>query len=390
MEDITKYVWFQEGPGVRKEQYTSNGVKLLNVANLVDGKVDLSTSDRFISKEEANGRYKHFLVDEGDLIIASSGIQVSYFDKKMGFIQKNQLPLCMNTSTIRFKSLDKNVTNIRYFMYFLKSELFKRQLQKQITGSAQLNFGPSHLKKMKINMPSIEKQKKIVEKLDKIQNIIDLRNKQLNMLKEVVKSQFVEMFQSGIYPKEELGKLCDVRDGTHDSPKYLEESEYKFITSKNIVNNEIDFSEAKYITKQDYDKFNTRSKVNYGDILMPMIGTIGKPIIVNIPDEKIDFAIKNVALIKFLENSKVTNIYIKNLFDSDYFENAISQNKRGGTQKFIALSDIRKLEIEIPPIELQNKFADFVKQVDKQKFEIKESLTEMENLYNSLMNEYFG
>ena len=191
MEDITKYVWFQEGPGVRKEQYTSNGVKLLNVANLVDGKVDLSTSDRFISKEEANGRYKHFLVDEGDLIIASSGIQVSYFDKKMGFIQNNQLPLCMNTSTIRFKSLDKNVTNIRYFMYFLKSELFKRQLQKQITGSAQLNFGPSHLKKMKINMPSIEKQNKIVEKLDKIQNIIDLRNKQLNMLKEVVKSQFV-------------------------------------------------------------------------------------------------------------------------------------------------------------------------------------------------------
>ena len=81
-------------------------------------------------------------------------------------------------------------------MYFLKSALFKRQLQKQITGSAQLNFGPSHLKKMKINMPSIEKQNKIVEKLDKIQKIIDLRNKQLNMLKEVVKSQFVEMFEN--------------------------------------------------------------------------------------------------------------------------------------------------------------------------------------------------
>ena len=72
----------------------------------------------------------------------------------------------------------------------------------------------------------------------------------------IVKSQFVEMFQSGNYPKEELGKLCDVRDGTHDSPKYLEESGYKFITSKNIINNEIDFSEVKYISKQDYDKFN--------------------------------------------------------------------------------------------------------------------------------------
>ena len=204
------------------------------------------------------------------------------------------------------------------------------------------------------------------------------------------KSQFVEMFQSGNYAKEELGKLCDVRDGTHDSPKYLEQSDYKFITSKNIVGNEIDFSDIKYISKEDYDKFNTRSKVNCGDIIMPMIGTIGNPIIINIPDDEIDFAIKNVALIKFDENSKVTNIYVKHLFDSDYFENAISQSKRGGTQKFIALSDIRKLEIEIPPIELQNKFAEFVKVIDKQKFEIENSLKKMQNMYESLMDKYFG
>ena len=142
-------------------------------------------------------------------------------------------------------------------------------------------------------MPLLENQNKAVNELDKVQEIIDTRKRQIELLDELLKSQFVEMFQSGNYPKDELGKLCDVRDGTHDSPKYLEESEYKFITSKNIVNNEIDFSEAKYISKQDYDKFNIRSKVNYGDILMPMIGTIGKPMIVNIPDEEIDFAIKN-------------------------------------------------------------------------------------------------
>lgn len=390
MERIDKYVWYQEGPGVRKNQYTVEGIKLLNVANLVDGNIDLSTSDRYISEEEANGKYKHFLADEGDLVIASSGIQVNYFDKKMGFIKKEHLPLCMNTSTIRFKTLDKNVTNIRYFMYFLKSDIFKRQLQKLITGSAQLNFGPSHLKKIKINMPLLENQNKAVNELDKVQEIIDTRKKQIKLLDELIKSQFVEMFQSGNYPKEELGKLCDVRDGTHDSPKYLEESGYKFITSKNIINSEIDFSEVKYISKQDYDRFNTRSKVNYGDILMPMIGTIGKPMIVNIPDDEIDFAIKNVALIKFLDNSQVTNIYIKNLFDSDYFENAILQNKRGGTQKFIALSDIRKMQIEIPPIELQKKFADIVKQIDKQKYEIQKSLEETQKLQDSLMNKYFG
>lgn len=198
------------------------------------------------------------------------------------------------------------------------------------------------------------------------------------------KSQFVEMFQSGNYTKEELGKLCDVRDGTHDSPKYIEESEYKFITSKNIINNEIDFSAAKYISKKDYDKFNARSRVNYGDILMPMIGTIGKPMIVNIPDAEIDFAIKNVALIKFLDNSKVTNIYIKYLLNSDYFENAILQNKRGGTQKFIALSDIRKMQIEVPPIELQNQFADIVQQIDKQKFVLLKTIKKLEEFIGNI------
>ena len=75
-------VWFQEGPGVRNTQYTETGVKLLNVTNLIDEKVDISNTNRYISEEEAYGKYKHFLVDKGDLIIASSGIKVEYFDKK--------------------------------------------------------------------------------------------------------------------------------------------------------------------------------------------------------------------------------------------------------------------------------------------------------------------
>ena len=172
---IPEMLFFQEGPGVRNTQYTSSGVKLLNVANLVDGKVDLSTSNRYISEEEAYGKYRHFLVDPGDFIIASSGIKVEYFDKKMGFVDKSQLPLCMNTSTIRFKSLDKNKLNIRYFMYFMKSNDFKKQLEKQITGSAQLNFGPSHLKKMDFPLVSMEDQRDICNKLDIIDTVISLQ-----------------------------------------------------------------------------------------------------------------------------------------------------------------------------------------------------------------------
>ena len=277
-----------------------------------------------------------------------------------------------------------------YLYYYLNSSIFQKYIKNVGSRAAQAGFNKNELNKLEIDLPTLDKQKIIVENLQKIQNIISNKEYQIAALDNLIKSLFVEMFQSGNYPKDKLGKLCDVRDGTHDSPKYLKESKYKFITSKNITNNEIDFSDIKYISKQDYDNFNARSKVNNGDILMPMIGTIGNPIIVNIPDEKIDFAIKNVALIKFPTYSKVTNIYIKNLFDSDYFENAISHKKRGGTQKFIALSDIRTLKIEIPPIELQNKFAEFVNQIDKQKFEIQNSLNKMKALYETMMNKYFG
>jgi type I restriction enzyme S subunit len=191
MVSMADVLFFQEGPGVRNTQYTTAGVKLLNVANLQDGKVDLSTSDRYISEEEAYGKYKHFLVDAGDLIIASSGIQVSYFEKKMGFIASSQLPLCMNTSTIRFKSLDSNRLFIKFFMYYLKTIQFKEQLSKLITGTAQLNFGPSHIKQMCIPLPPLSVQQKIADILERVSVLIEKRKEQIKKLDLLVKSRFV-------------------------------------------------------------------------------------------------------------------------------------------------------------------------------------------------------
>jgi restriction modification system DNA specificity domain protein len=192
--NISDVLWFQEGPGVRNTQYTTDGVKLLNVTNLINGNVDTTNTNRYISKEEAYGKYKHFLADEGDLVIASSGIKVEYFDKKMGFIRKEQLPLCMNTSTIRFKVTDEKRLSIRYFMYYLKSNHFKEQLGQQITGSAQLNFGPSHLKKMVFPLIEMEEQAKIIDKLDTIYGIEYKMRTELKLYDQLVRSLFIEMF----------------------------------------------------------------------------------------------------------------------------------------------------------------------------------------------------
>ena len=376
LKDIGTIVTGNTPSKKNNEYYESNDILFVKPSDIEENYItSIEKSEEYISEK---AREKARILPEGAVLVTCIGTI-----GKVGILK--QEATC-NQQINAIIPTDKVIS--KYLAYLMQSR--QKILQLKANAPVVPIINKTDFSEIEINICDIEQQKQIVRQLDLLKSIIDKRKVQIDELQNIVKSQFVEMFQSGNYPKEELGKLCDVRDGTHESPKYLEESRYKFITSKNIINNEIDFSEVKYISKQDYDKFNTRSKVNYGDILMPMIGTIGKPMIVNIPDDEIDFAIKNVALIKFLGNSQVTNIYIKNLLDSDYFENAILQNKRGGTQKFIALSDIRKMQVEIPPIELQNQFAEIVKQIDKQKFEIENSLKEMQELYEALMERYFG
>ena len=137
-----------------------------------------------------------------------------------------------------------------------------------------------------------------------------------------------------------LSDVCDVRDGTHDSPKYVANG-YPLVTSKNIIDGKLDLSVVNYLSKDDYDKINERSKVDSGDIIMPMIGTIGNPFLV---DDFSDFAIKNVALIKFPKKD-VINRFVLYFFKSLAFERYIAKNNKGGTQKFLSLGDIRNVPI---------------------------------------------
>lgn len=149
--------WFQEGPGVRTSQFTQSGVKLLNGTNIYKGKLLLDSTNRFISESEAFGPYSHFLVDEGDIVIASSGITIDKFEEKISFVKKEHLPLCMNTSTIRFKVRNESLDAL-FLYYFFMSKKFKDQIGAQATGSAQLNFGPSHIEKVEIFLPKERKE----------------------------------------------------------------------------------------------------------------------------------------------------------------------------------------------------------------------------------------
>lgn len=287
-----------------------------------------------------------------------------------------------------FKNLIcSKVIDNRYLYWFLKGHT--EYLNSLGRGATFKEISKKIVSEIEINVPAIEKQRDAVEILEKVSGIISVRKRELQSLDNLMKARFVELFGDTVlnpfqWNKDLLGMVCDVRDGTHDSPQYYETG-FPLVTSKNVTGGRIDLTDCSLICKADYEKINERSKVDMGDIIMPMIGTVGKPVIVDIEPL---FAIKNVALIKFRADSRVLNSYVQALLQSDYFDDAVFSKVRGGTQKFISLGDIRKLEVLVPPMERQQQFATFVAQVDKSKAEVQKSLDEAQILFDNLMQQY--
>lgn len=276
-----------------------------------------------------------------------------------------------------------------YLFWFLKGNT--EYLNSLGRGATFKEISKGIVEDIRIALPSIDEQRYIADVLKTCWETKIMQGRLLEELDTLIKSRFVEMFGDTVtnpmgWEKAALGEVCDVRDGTHDSPKFYNAG-YPLVTSKNLTAGKIDLSDCSLISESDYEKINMRSKVDNGDILMPMIGTVGKPVIVDIDA---DFAIKNVALIKFCDDTRVSNIYVKNLLESDYFDNAVMSRIRGGTQKFLALGDIRKLEVLIPDMKTQQEFADFVQEIDKLKVAVQKSLGETQLLFDSLMQKYFG
>jgi type I restriction enzyme S subunit len=147
--------------------------------------------------------------------------------------------------------------------------------------------------------------------------------------------------------------ILDIRDGTHDTPKYVENNGIPLITSKNLKGNKIDFQKVSYISQEDHIEVSKRSKVEEGDILFAMIGTIGNPVVVRKSQE---FSIKNVGLFKKNEE-KILPEFLVNFLRSRTFEKQLSERKllKGTTQKFIPLGNLRNIYLPLPPLAEQER-----------------------------------
>ncbi|GLK51176.1 restriction endonuclease subunit S [Maricaulis virginensis] len=165
-------VFYQEGPGVRKWQFREAGIKLINVKNLVDGRLVLENTWRHLDEDEVAQKYSHFLLESGDLVIASSGVTWG----KIAEVRESHLPLCLNTSVIRLRPNSETLL-ARYLRAFVEIGSFRQQIERLITGSAQPNFGPSHLAQVQIPLPPREIQQRFSDFSEQLDHLAESNEK---------------------------------------------------------------------------------------------------------------------------------------------------------------------------------------------------------------------
>lgn len=384
------FEYIKNGANIKQER-GAGGIPITRIETLSGG---VFNRDRLgYADIETIDKYQSYVMESGDLLLSHINSK-SYIGRVVVYVKEGDETIIHGMNLLRLK-VASNLISPFYMYYYSQTHKFKSQIANRRKDAVnQSSISVADLKTIDVPVPPREEQERIVAELDCLGGVIENKREQLKELDALAQSIFYQMFGDPItnekgWEIKKLGEVCDVRDGTHDSPKYLEYSDYVLITSKNITNDSnIDFSTANYISKEDYESINKRSYVESGDIIMAMIGTIGKPIIVKETDKK--FCIKNVALIKFGCSTMVINTYIQAMLNNpDYGQYIQSQNK-GGTQKFVALGTIRNLPIPLPPMEIQQQFADKIEAIEKQKELIKKSISETETLFNARMDYYFN
>lgn len=394
---ISDIFFYQEGPGVRKWQFTDSGVKLINVGNINNGKIDLSSTKINISKEEAYGKYSHFLIDEGDLLIACSGIVVDNFHNKIAFINKEHLPLCLNTSTMRFKELPEKKGDLNFLKYFLQTNDFKSQLGKLITGSAQLNFGPSHIRKIEIPLPSLATQQKIATILDQANAIIQNNRVIVQKYDALTQSLFLDMFGDPVknekgWEKKELRNVTS-KIGSGSTPRGGKEN-YKtegisLIRSMNVYDNEFYYKDLAFIDNAQADKLKNVI-VEENDVLFNITGaSVCRCTIV--PNNVLPARVNQHVSIIRPKNEILNYIFLSHLLISIQVKRDLLKLGSGGgaVMEAITKEQLENHFIILPPIALQNQFAERVAVIEAQKQQAQLELVKSELLFQSLLQQAF-
>ena len=386
--NFNEVVDFLEGPGVRKWQFRDSGIKLINIRNLVEGKLDLSNTKNHLDESEVSQKYSHFLLENGDYVMASSGVTWG----KIAEVKEEHLPLCLNTSIIKLKPINNNLEK-RFLWHFIRSREFRKQIDRIITGSAQPNFGPSHLHKISIPLPPVDQQKKIASILDAADSYRQKTKALIEKYDELTLSLFLDMFGDPVsnpkgWDKVLFSEIATFHNGDRGK-NYPSQSAFikkgiPFINAGNLSNYAIDNQGLNFISNERFDLLSS-GKIKREDILFCLRGSLGKFAVNRTHD--IGAIASSLVLIRI--NNHVTLDYITGLLKTNYIAGLIKKSDNGSSQPNLSAKSVKQFIVPLPSLELQNQFSERVQAIEAQKAQAEASLAQAEDLFNSLLQRAF-
>lgn len=372
--DVATYI---NGYAFKPEDRGSEGLPIIRIQDLTGNAYDVGFY---------NGNYPERIeIKNGDVLISwSASLGVYIWNRGRALLNQHIFKVVF----------DKAEVNKQYFVYVVKYNL--KEMETKAHGATMKHIIKKDFDNTRIPFPSLEEQAKIANILSKVANIIETRKQELQKLDDLIKARFVEMFGNpDINEKKwneyKMEQLCEVGSSKRIYQNDQSLTGIPFLRISDLVNRMDTGSKDcdLFIPEELFGKLKKQGVVPVsGDILLTARGTLGRCYIIQDEDE---FYFQD-GMITWLSkyDERITPLYISYLFEMPGFRKQIDSLQAGSTVAYLSISMIKKLNVMTPPIELQEQFSDFVKQVDKSKVEVQKALDETQKLFDSLMQQYFG
>ena len=371
--DVATYI---NGYAFKPEDRGEEGLPIIRIQDLTGNAHDLGFY---------NGEYpKKVEINDGDILISwSASLGVYIWSEGKALLNQHIFKVVFDKVAI-----DKN-----YFVYAVRRKLVEMGMKTH--GATMKHIVKKDFDATLIPYPTLDKQAEIAVNLNKVSSIIEAREQELQLLDNLIKARFVEMFGDPVandmgWNTLHLENACkSIVDCPHSTPSYTnEDTGFMCIRTSIVKKNKILWNDIEYISEDEFVKRIQRKKPEVGDIVYTREGAILG--IAAIIDRDCNVALGQRSMLLSPDIDKCTSEFVCVAMNSDSFLDNVLKGVSGSASPHINVGNIKAFRMIMPPIELQKQFSNFVKQVDKSKVKVQKALDETQKLFDSLMQQYFG
>ena len=339
-------------------------------------------TDRFKKQIASVDKSKYKVVRHNQLVLSI------HLDEGVLAVLNKEMPEGIVSPAYKIYNINNELVDNDYLVLLLKSEssVTKFKIKANSSVAGRCNVSEKDLLNFEFNIPPLNIQKTIVANINNLKNKIKYFEILNSKYDEIIKSQFIEMFGNKEFEMQPLSLCCDFIDYRGKTPE-KSDSGFRLFTAKNVRMHKLNFEPEEFIPIENYEKVMTRGIPKSGTLLFTTEAPLGN--ICRIPEMDEKFCLGQ-RILNIIPKEYLNAIFLEYEMTSEQFNDEMLFKSSGTTVTGIRVKELVKIKVRIPNIQLQNKFADFVQQIDKSKFIVQKQIKLLEELLEKKMNEYFG